>query len=36
LGGSHAAGGPFPTATDLGFAGFLFLLLKPMLGMSGS
>jgi len=26
---------PFPTTTDLGLAGFLFLLLKPVLGVGG-
>jgi len=25
--------GPFPAATDLGFAGFFFPLLQPVLGM---
>ncbi len=29
------AGGPFPAATGLSFAGFFFPLLQPMLGMFG-
>ncbi|MGA2256723.1 MAG: hypothetical protein ABSG53_18905 [Thermoguttaceae bacterium] len=35
-GSGNAAGGPFPTATCLGFAGFLFPLLKPMLWVGGN
>jgi hypothetical protein len=33
--GNRTAGGPFPTATVLGFAGFFFPLLQPMLGVLG-
>ena len=35
LGGGKPAGGPFPTTTGLGFAGFFFPLFKPTLGMGG-
>ena len=34
--GGGVADGQFPVATSLGFAGFLFSLLKPMLGMGGN
>ena len=33
LGDSEAASGSLPTTPDLGFAGFFFPPLKPMLGM---
>jgi len=33
--GGGTAGGPFAAATGLGFAGFFFPLLKPVLGMGG-
>ncbi len=33
LGDSDPASGPFPTAAGLGFAGFFFPLLQPVLGM---
>ena len=32
---SDPTSGPFPAATGLGFAGFFFPLLKPVLGMGG-
>jgi len=34
-GGGKTTSGPFPTTTGLGFAGFFFPLLQPMLGMVG-
>jgi hypothetical protein len=36
LGGGKAASGPFPTTAGLGFAGFFFPLLKPVLGIGGN
>jgi hypothetical protein len=35
LGDGDPTCGPFPAATGLGFAGFFFPLLQPMLGMLG-
>jgi hypothetical protein len=35
LGGGNAASGPFSAAMGLGFAGFFFPLLQPMLRMGG-
>ena len=34
--GGGVADGPLAAATRLSFAGFLFSLLKPMLGMGGN
>jgi len=36
LNGGGAAGDPFVAATGLGFAGFFFPLLKPVLGIGGN